>query len=189
MRNARIICILLIVICINDNSYSQDNSLVRTKLREIYYSQIGVKEATGRNDGEVVKYLKPWGLGAGNQYCSGFVSWCFLQLKDYISDCPTGPNTVWAPSCFPKKRTIYVRGKYQTKVPEMGDLVGFTWNQDRIRHVGFYDAGWGGNMVQCVEGNTSASGQGLASANGGGVYKKWRLKNQITHVSDWITKK
>lgn len=45
-------------------------------------SQLGVKEATGRNDGPVVEsYLRSVGLGKGYAWCMAFVYWCAKEVS------------------------------------------------------------------------------------------------------------
>lgn len=41
-------------------------------------AQQGITEASGRNDGPVLKYLRPLGLEAGNPYCAAGQYFCFL---------------------------------------------------------------------------------------------------------------
>jgi hypothetical protein len=48
----------------------------RERLMAVAISQIGTQEASGRNDGPVVKYLRSVGLYAGDPYCAAFVYWC-----------------------------------------------------------------------------------------------------------------
>src|SRR5690554_6182803 len=59
---------------------SASTSIHIPTLREIYMGELGVKEATGRNDGHRVgEYLRYCGLGEGYEWCAAFVSWCHKQ--------------------------------------------------------------------------------------------------------------
>ena len=67
------IIIFILILCLNHN-----NGISQSCIAETYTSQIGVREATGRNDGKQVElYLKSVGLGKGYAWCSAFVRWCF----------------------------------------------------------------------------------------------------------------
>ncbi|WP_460444297.1 CHAP domain-containing protein, partial [Amycolatopsis magusensis] len=143
-----------------------------------YLSQLGVREATGRNDGrEVEKYLRSAGLGKGYAWCGAFVNWCLRQ-----NGCPTPSGPAWAPSWFPAKRLVYAWGKPIGKGPSTGDVFGIWFaNLKRIGHVGYVHE-WGDSSVITVEGNTNEAG----SREGDGVYRKRRLKRSIYRVSNWI---
>lgn len=143
-----------------------------------YLSQIGVREATGRNDGrEVESYLATTELGKGYPWCAAFVNaglgHCGVQ----------GPKSAaWSPSWFPASKVIYLRGRAEDRRPRMGDVFGIYFpNRKRIAHVGFVER-WGDRKVTTVEGNTNGTG----SRDGDGVYRKWRLRSQIYKVADWI---
>src|SRR5690606_32345202 len=132
---------------------------------------IGVREKTGKNDGErVEEYLAITHLGKGYAWCAAFVSWVFSE-----ADIPE-PRTPWSPALFPKKRVIWERGKsivtsdYENIIgvnmkdklkmglPKSADVFGIYFaNLKRIAHVGFVDE-WGDKHVITVEGNTNESG-------------------------------
>lgn len=151
---------------------------MREKVAGIYTSEIGVREASGRNDGERVEmYLRSTGLGKGNAWCAAFVCWTFIQadVKAVVS--------AWSPSWF-AKNVIYTRGDNGNTTPARADVFGI-WFADkkRIAHVGFIDE-WDSksSFTITVEGNTNDAG----SREGDGVYRKRRLKTQIYKVSRWI---
>ena len=51
---------------------------VRDAVEQIYTAEIGVREKTGKNDGERIEmYLKSTGLGKGYAWCAAFVTWTF----------------------------------------------------------------------------------------------------------------
>lgn len=154
---------------------------LRDSVRKTYYSQIGIRELTGRNDGKQVEsYLKSVNRKKGDAWCAAFISWNLQQCK--IPNVKSG----WSPSWFPKTHTIYIRGKYQKQSPQHGDVFGLYFvEMKRIAHVGFIDK-WGESWVTTVEGNTSDANSGNATREGQGVYKKKRIKRQIYAVSSWI---
>jgi hypothetical protein len=140
-----------------------------------YTKEIGVKEATGKNDGPRVEaYLKTVGLGKGYSWCAAFV-------KTGLNHCGI-PNKIngWAPTAvngFP----VYEGGEWITE-PEPGDVFGiYSYSQKRIVHVGFYHRTKGYSIIT-VEGNTNGSG----SANGDGVYKRMRPLYSINKISRWL---
>ena len=50
---------------------------LRHRIVRIASAEIGVKEATGNNDGRrVAEYLGYTGFGEGYAWCAAFVSWC-----------------------------------------------------------------------------------------------------------------
>jgi len=145
---------------------------------DIYSSQIGVRELTGRNDGvEVEKYLAVTGFGKGYAWCAAFISWTYQEAE------VKALKNAWAPSWFPPGNTIYIKGKSGNKVPGRADVFGIFYPKDnRIGHVGFVDDWPSGEFVITVEGNTNSAG----SREGDGVYRKRRLKANIYKVSRWV---
>lgn len=148
------------------------------KVLEIARSQIGVREATGSNDGfDVEKYLASTGLGKGFAWCAAFVNWTNLQAGAL---CPE-TSQAWSPSWFPSARTYWVLGESEYLKPQPGDVFGiFFPSKNRIAHVGFIEK-WDTTYATTIEGNTNKAG----SREGDGVYRKMRLKNQISKVSNW----
>ena len=58
----------------------ESNTLLLKKSHQIAKSQIGVKEATGHNDGKQVElYLASVNLTKGNPYCAAGQYWCFKE--------------------------------------------------------------------------------------------------------------
>lgn len=151
----------------------------RSRVIEAYSSQIGVREATGKNDGEAVEmFLAVTGLGKGYAWCAAFVAWAFNESGVVAS------KSAWSPSWFPTSKTIYIRGGDRNQTPQAADVFGIYFtNLKRIAHVGFVDD-WQMNTshVITVEGNTNDAG----SREGDGVYRKRRLKSQVYKVSRWV---
>ncbi|TYR36937.1 hypothetical protein FXV77_07095 [Sphingobacterium phlebotomi] len=59
----------------------KEHHATRARIVEIAVAEIGVKEATGNNDGaRVEEYLNYTGLGKGHAWCAAFVSWCYGQV-------------------------------------------------------------------------------------------------------------
>lgn len=175
----RISCFILIcfVFCINGNSYGQ--SAVSACVQKTYTAEIGIREATGHNDGtRVEQYLKAAKSQKGNAWCAAFVYWTFEQCQYISISAPA-----WSPSWFPSQRVIYSRTNttVNSNQPQPGDVFGLYFeSKKRIAHVGFIDI-WGTDWVITVEGNTNEAG----SREGDGVYKKRRPKRTIYKVARW----
>ncbi|MFC6999592.1 CHAP domain-containing protein [Rufibacter roseus] len=150
----------------------------RDGVAAVFRSQLGVREATGKNDGAAVEmYLRSTGLGKGHAWCGAFVNWV---LKECGYTTPKG--AAWAPSWFPASRLVYSSGKESRAGPRAGDVFGIWFsNLKRIGHVGFVEK-WSGSSVITVEGNTNEAG----SREGDGVYRKRRPRRTINRVASWI---
>lgn len=172
----RIIYILLFILGIHCG-FGQ--SVLRDKVHQTYTNELGVREATGKNDGARVEcYLKYVNLGKGNPWCAAFVCWTLNQNKI------VNPISGWSPALFPTGNVIYLRTRNNNLLPTTGDVFGIYFpEKKRIAHVGFVD-GWPINnkWVITVEGNTNEAG----SREGDGVYRKRRLKSAIYAVSTFI---
>lgn len=145
-------------------------------LEEIYLSQIGVRELSGKNDGpEVEMYLKTVGLGKGNAWCSAFVKWCLIQSN--VS------NTInaWSPTAENKKHIVY-KARSFLEEPRPGDVGTLFYPKiKRIGHTYFYHKRVNSSVYESVEGNTNDAG----SREGDGVYKKIRSFNATHSISRW----
>ena len=149
---------------------------VRDQVQKTYVSKIGVREATGRNDGKDVEaYLKYVWLAKGQPWCAAFVSWTFGQhgIKK--------PRSGGCVQLMEQGKTIFIKNK-ASQIPQKGDVF-FIWfaNKKRVAHTGFIDQ-WGDDIVITVEGNTNEAG----SREGDGVYKKRRLKRQIYAATSYF---
>ena len=165
------IIIFILILCLNHN-----NGISQSCIAETYTSQIGVREATGRNDGkQVEQYLKSVGLGKGYAWCSAFVRWCFDKcgIKTTIN--------AMALSTHSSKRLVYFKGKF-IKEPQAGDVFTLYYPKlKRIGHTGFFDKQINSKIYRSVEGNTNAAG----SREGDGVYIKYRSYNSTYSINRW----
>ncbi len=72
------------------------------RLRAVYLSQLGVREATNRNDGpQVEAYLRYVGLKAGSPWCAAFVSWCLGQADI------ANPRSGYCPDFFRAGKVVW----------------------------------------------------------------------------------
>ncbi|RYD96426.1 MAG: peptidoglycan-binding protein [Sphingobacteriales bacterium] len=141
----------------------------RSTILRIAHSQLGVREATGKNDGkEVETYLSYTGNKKGEPWCASFVSWVYGKAG-FVQ-----PRTAWSPSLFPLSR--------HTLNPKSADIFGIYFaNLNRIAHCGLI-ANINGNWINTIEGNTNLAG----SREGDGVYRKLRHRLQIKSFANWI---
>ena len=143
-------------------------------------SQIGVEEATGKNDGpQVESYLASVGLKKGNPYCAAFLAWC-------LKKCNQKAATAFSPSWFPDSRVIMQSQKGWENVGFMHVFGLYFKNHNRIAHVGFIEKVTRTHVIT-IEANTSpGQSSGEADRNGDGVWRKRRMKKGIFKVSKWI---
>lgn len=169
---------LIVCFCtISSNGISGDAICVKNT----YTAEVGVYEATGKNDGpRVEEYLSSVGRKKGDAWCAAFVHWTLKRCG--ITNIP---YSGWSPSWF-TRNVVYKRGRTDNKIPQTADVFGLYFqNLGRVAHVGFIDSWAEGQYCTTVEGNTSDANTGNATREGGGVYKKRRLKRQIYIVSRW----
>lgn len=147
---------------------------------------VGVREATGHNDGvEVEAILHTVGLGPGYAWCGAY---CYaVVIRSGSVKMPGGARAyAWAPSWHPPARRVWQRSRglkftgLGPKAPMPGDVFGVYYaSMKRIGHVGIVQE-WGDTVIT-LEGNTSGGG----SRDGDGVYRRRRKMDQLYCVSRW----
>jgi len=148
---------------------AQYNMDLRKALLKRAAAEIGVREKTGKNDGErVEEYLAVAGLEKGAPYCSAFISWLFK--KEGFSQ----PRTGWSPALFPVSRLA------RSALP--GNIFGVYFPElKRIAHVGIIER-IAGDWCITIEANTGLFG----GREGEGVFRKRRHRRMIYRVADWV---
>ncbi|SEM30221.1 hypothetical protein SAMN05216436_103147 [bacterium A37T11] len=138
---------------------------------QIYLAELGVKEASGHNDGpRVEEYLRYTKLGPGHNWCASFVCW---TLGKAGVDNPRNP---WCPALFPDKRVVWCRGDAMSHISR-ADIFGIYFpSLKRIGHVGFIDTRTDDYIIT-VEGNADNA-----------VIRKRRSVHSIYKVANWINK-
>ena len=172
------------------------------QIRQIYTSQIGIREKPSNRGAVVEQYLRYVNLPQGNPWCAAFVCWVFGQAN------VDNPRTGWSPDLFKGSKVIWgiaesrklkvesmkkhkdgnslvamsVRPATNNQQPTTGDIFGlFFPEKNRIAHTGFIDQ-WDGTWLITVEGNTNVSG----GREGDGVYRKRRLVKSVYQVARYI---
>jgi len=146
------------------------NKELLSKSHELALSQVGVKEATGKNDGkQVEKYLASVNLSKGNPYCAAGQYWCFkegarlLKLDEFLIPIYKTGSTY----------LMFNKAKLGRKVrykPKKNDLL--FWIVTTTGHVERIDSVMKGGWVRTIGFNTS-SGKGN-QREGEGVYLRKR---------------
>ncbi|RZK39843.1 MAG: peptidoglycan-binding protein [Pedobacter sp.] len=152
-----------------NNSSSNIETLKGKQIVQIAYSQVGVRELTGNNDGPMVEeYLHYTKLSKGHPWCAAFVSWVYRKAGF------SRPCTPWSPALFPTHRL--------SKKVSPGIVYGlYDHKKGRIVHCGIA-TGKESDWVLGIEGNTNVSG----SADGDGVYLKRRHTRSLHAMANWI---
>lgn len=205
------VCLFLFLPFFSSVSTGQESELskkLRQQVRDIYTSQIGIREIGTNTGPSVERYLSYVNLSKGNPWCAAFVCWVYGQAGI------ENPKTGWSPSLFPFHKVIWAKtenyyGKsgisqnvsdtnYATGIgmfirpvrqpttanrqPYTADIFALYFpEKKRIAHAGFIDQ-WDGNWLISVEGNTNASG----SNEGDGVYRKRRPVKSVYKVARYI---
>lgn len=154
----------------------------RHAVLEVARKEIGIRERSGKNDGEVEKYIRSVGLNpkAGHPYCAAFVYWCGNK-----AGLPgTFPRSAWSPDFVEKPD--WKQGKGST--PEPGDVFGIHYSsKGRVAHTGFIERLRGKSIVT-IEANTSSNAAigSEADREGQGVYRKVRPLITVYAVKKWF---
>lgn len=152
----------------------------REKVMAVAASQIGTQEATGHNDGPVVKYLTAVGLSQGDPYCAAFVYWVG---REALGSSNPFPRSGYSPDMV--RNPDWIRGRGTTPAP--GDTFGIYFaSKGRVAHTGLV-AGMGRNSITTIEANTSPQpATGEADRNGDGVWRKIRPLSTIHSTKRWL---
>lgn len=72
----------------------EQNTRLASKAVSIALEELGVKEATGHNDGPLIKlWLAFCGLAEGNPWCTSFASWCVYKAAAELGVKPIMPKS------------------------------------------------------------------------------------------------
>ncbi|MBL1407529.1 peptidoglycan-binding protein [Sphingobacterium sp. C459-1T] len=145
-------------------------------------AELGVREATGNNDGpRVEQYLRYTGLGPGHEWCAAYISWCYGQAGFAV------PRNPWSPSLFPKARVYWKAGKFVDspvrkssnsrigKFTSKADIFGiYGAKVKRINHVGLVKE-MSNDYLISIEGNSNDR-----------VESRRRHLRTIYAIADWV---
>jgi hypothetical protein len=149
----------------------------RRAILEFARSTIGIREATGKNDGEKVEeILKAVGLQkSGAPWCAAYVVW--------VGDSALGrdrnpyPRSAWSPDFV--RNAQWNRGT--GRVPSPASTFGIYFSSlKRVGHTGLIEK-VSGDFAVTIEGNTNDGG----SRDGDGVYRRRRVLDALL-AKDWL---
>lgn len=135
---------------------------------KIALSQIGIRE-TGKNSGEVVKYLLPMGLKGGNPYCAAGVYWCFDQARIKLGYDKESIPIIKSAVANGMFNDAKARGKLVSRTVQKNDLL--VWKSKRS---------WQGHIERVVSNNNNiikTIGFNVKLEKGEGVGMKTRFLN------------
>lgn len=140
-------------------------------------SQFGVKEYSGKNDGEAVEaFLKSTSLGKGHAWCMAFIYWCYAEAAKALKV----PNPLvktagvldqWNRTA--KSNKIWISKKDPLQV---GDIFIMDYGKG-LGHTGIVTKVLADGSVETIEGNTSTLGS--REGNQVGKLKRTSLKYAI----------
>jgi len=132
---------------------------LRLRMLQLAAGEVGTREASNRNDGEVLKYSRYFGRGS-EAYCADFVSWISTHAGAPLNYC----------NCSELERHLKQTGNWKGRGnPQPGDIVLFDWNGDgKPDHVGLVEGVNSDGSLRTIEGNTSNS------AGAEGVWRRTR---------------
>lgn len=142
----------------------------------ILATQVGVKEATGKNDGpEVEAYLKSVGLGKGYAWCQAFLYYGFDKAAKELKLSNPMPKTAGVLDCWNKSKQYQVK---KGERPQVGDVFTMDFGKGQ-GHTGIITDVIG-DYIHTIEGNTSADPT-LPSEDreGQGVFRRRRTIKSI----------
>lgn len=108
-------------------------------------SQVGVREASGCNDGLP---SQRYSGGRNEAWCGNFVAWCFRQ-----AGCPLPGNQRSLASTQHMQSVMQREGRFHTGTPQPGDIVFFRDGNGQTCHVGIVESVSNGR-VNTIEGNS-----------------------------------
>lgn len=136
---------------------------------------VGVREATGKNDGPVVAYfLSNTDLGEGFAWCGSFAYTAYIEAG--IRPPGKASAYAWSPTWFSTASRIVAVDQCAP-----GDVMGIYFpSLGRIAHVGIVERR-NGDVLTTIEGNTNDA----LSRDGDGVYRKRRKAGTIKATARW----
>lgn len=143
-----------------DHTPSAKSQALRERMLDLARSQLGMREATNNNDGEILKYPHAFGRGS-ESWCADFVSWVSSKSGQPL-------NYAYTPYLLNHLKDA---GQWKGKNDPMpGDIILFDINGDgRADHTGFVESVNADGSVNTIEGNTLNEATGVE-----GVWRRHR---------------
>jgi hypothetical protein len=181
--------LILIILSLSISIYAQEKYTLNCRKQLLDVSldtaiaQVGTRERTGHNDGDVEKYLHSVGLSKGNPYCAAGQYYCF-----YVSSIALKLNTSLIPIIKSgMANSIFSDAKYKGQkvkyFPKKHDLI--VWRQRNSSHghieriFNVIKAGW----IMTIGFNTSGNNRKNQSEGEGVYIKKRNIYNPIRRMT------
>jgi len=175
--------LILILICFTWNIQAQERYEIPCKsylfeLRmDSLKTQIGIKEATGKNDGEVLKYQTVFGIRK-QPYCKMLQDWAFFVNLRLHNDAPYhfNPLAISIYGFAQKKGLKTIYGGF------VGDLIVWRNKGQVTGHIECIDSVMKRGWVMTIAGNTS-NGKSGSQREGNGNYRRQRnIKHPLSRI-------
>ncbi len=179
----RLCCYLLLFLLLPLSSTFSQIKTANILYIDTAFSYVGVKEATGKNDGAVIeRFLKSVGRKKGDSWCAAFVSYCLTAVNHPF------PVRSGLSRAFVTKQSIYATKVLQgQKEVACGDLAIWQNGNTISGHIAIVVIADKTKFIT-IEGNTS-SGQKGTQADGDGVYIRERTIQPYNYFRiKWFTK-
>lgn len=147
----------------------------RERILTVARSLIGIREATGHNDGPIVEaILASTGNAKGDPWCAAANYYVYSRAGyGYLV-----PRSAWSPDWV--AGATWKQGRGTTPLP--ADSFGIYFSSlGRVGHTGLIEQ-WSNSVAVTLEGNTNDQ----LSRDGDGYYRKRRLTRQIYAVRSWV---
>ena len=173
------ITLVLLVFVSSSNTYGFRLDTVSNKRSEVVaYAKLflGVREATGNNDGpEVEAFLEITGFGPGYAWCAAYMAYVYNNCSI------EAPKSAWSPTWSNAGSVVWKSGEMPSKarrlVRQADHFTIYYKSKQRVGHVGMIVKP--GLSMTTIEGNTNKAG----SREGDGVYIKIRPLSQIYRIN------
>lgn len=157
----------------------------RAAILQVAEAEVGTVEATGRNDGDVEKYIGSVGLNPKGRYpyCAAYVYWVGREASRKFGYDNPYPKSAWSPDFG--RGGIKVKTDTAVRGGEAGTL--YYSSKGRIGHV-FICRDRQGAFIRTFEGNTSMDAVPGSSADreGQGVHSKRRHWRTVYKIRDFL---
>ncbi len=181
----RVIIYIILLIIMSGSAFPQTRFKLLCKVdllnlsHQLVLSQIGIKEKTGRNDGEVEKYGNAAGFKQRIPYCYAFQYWGFKVACDELQIdygyIPI-PKSGMANAAFNYAKKNGIKTTYKAKI---NDLITWRKSNSGSGHIARIDSVGRVGWVWTIEGNTSNGKTGSQREGNGVFYRKRNIKHPL----------
>lgn len=146
----------------------------------IMHSQVGIREATNRNDGEVLKYLRALGINKPAPYCAAGIWWCFEQARRQLM-LPPPDNPLPATAVANDMLAYAIKNGHETNFsPKIFDLIVWKKSNSYRGHIECIVELQNGGFVRTIGFNTSI--RNLGKNQEGVFYQKRNIMHPLSRM-------